>query len=138
MKKVIEPIKKPGRGRPKGSKNAVKKTDPSKPTRKKRVTKTKPVKKTVKKVADKVNSKKTEIILKKLPTEKIKIEIWPVQDDIYKIYAENKEFIEKLGKILKESICATYMKKNGKEFGWDMFFKKSDLKTVNQLCKKIA
>jgi hypothetical protein len=28
--------------------------------------------------------------------------------------------------------------KKGKEFAWDMFFKKSELKMINQLCKKAS
>ncbi len=105
------------RGRPAGSKNMK---------HKKRNTKTKK------------DQPKKEIILKKTIKSDMNIEIWPVNKEVYKIYVENKEFAEKLSKTLKTNICATYMTKQGKEFGWDLFFNKPDLKYVNQMCKKVA
>lgn len=133
MKKKIEEfetvsiIKK--RGRPIGSKNIKKKKI-------NKIKKQKSIKLSSKKEKTK-NRILSDIVLSKKADKDIKIEIWKVRDNIYKIYSENKELLEKLAKNIGSNICATYSTGAGKDFAWDMFFEKKDLSYINKICKKL-
>jgi hypothetical protein len=103
---------------------------------KKEIKKSAPTKKVKhKKVVEKPAKKQKPIVLKNPVKTDLKIDIWAVDKELYKIYAENKEFIEKLGKILKRPIDCIYNNEKSKPFGWDLFFDKKDLTMVKKLCK---
>jgi len=136
MRKIKEPektivLKK--RGRSAGLKNSKKKTVTkiSKNDDKKRQY-------SIKNKNEIVKKQKKDIVLTKNQNEKTNIDIWKVNDTVYKIYSENKELLEKLAKNLGTNICATYSTGKGKDFAWDMFFDKKDLSYVNKICKKLS
>jgi len=140
------------RGRPAGSKNAKKKTIKTKGIKKQKEIKVVALEGATKKrgrpagsknlkhkkvVKIKSTKKQKDIVLTKAIKGDLNIDIWKCNDDLFKIYAENKELLEKLSKALNSKICATYMSPTGKEFGWDVVFEKKDLGYVNKVCKRV-